>query len=436
MSVSKKFTNTRNNNPTEKNRKGTVFKASFPTMPSLTYDPRRVELHQSQYQHDVLVLSFMTTGEKWFEDIPTGLPIRFSWTQVGMTRDWYGYVSFVSRTNSSQQKQQTMEVHCVGAGFPLKERANKVFLNSTIPEAAQQIASQFGLNFVGDSHPRRFPQLTMAGHSYWEWLAEQAKRIGFVLRIDGTNLYFRQLDRHVDSRISNVPVLYAGSAPVLYKNDYLERTLDKFVVQKGDFVETDEHPRTEKATGGVNPFTSEVFSTSASPNSVGESIRTNVSDVLFSEYRSDQVTSSYAEAELMSDSAAQLARLTMPAKVHAQGDPRIEPHAPVYVMGTSDLTDGYWLVKEVKHIFRKYDDYIAEMTIVTDGTGSNQVGAFRGRQSPTISSVNIGALIQDSSGTSTLNTRTTTALAQLSPSVIPSEQGFKRSPALWVTKGV
>ena len=436
MSAKKSFGSANNNNPTLKNRKGTTFKAVFPTMPSLVTDPRRVEIHQGQYQHDVLIMSFRTTGTKWFEDIPTGLPIKFSWTQVGLTKDWYGYVSFVSRTNASQQKFQEMEVHCVGSSFPLKERANRVFNEVTIPEVAQKIASEFNLNFVGDSHPRRFSQLVMAGHSYWEWLAEQAKRIGFVLRVDGSNLYFRQLDKHVDSQISSVPVLYAGDAPTLYKNNYLERTLDKFVVLKGDYIEHGVSQRTEKSVGGVDPATSEAFSVKTSPKALGENLRTNQNDVLFSEYRSDQVATTYSESELVSEAAAQLSRLSMPAKVHAQGDPRLEPHTPVYVLGTSNLTDGYWLVQDIVHTFRKYDDYIATMTIVTDGTGTNQVGAFRGRQSPTISTVNIGSLINDSSGISTLNTRTNTSLVQLSPSIIPSEQGFKRSPALWITRGV
>lgn len=436
MSVSKSYGGKFSNNPVEKNRRGTVFKITFPTMPSLVKEPRRVDLYQNEYQHDVLVISFMTTGMNWFEDIPTGLPIRFSWTQVGVTKDWYGYVSFVSRTNASQQKQQTMEVHCVGSSFPLKQRANRIFTNSTIPEAASIIAREFGLNFVGDSHPRRFPQLTMAGHSYWEWLAEQAKRIGFVLRVDGSNLYFRQLDKHVDSKITTVPVLYAGDTPSLYKNNFLEKTLDKFVVLRGDYIESGSNSRTEKVAGGVDRDTAEVFSSTSAPNSVGDNLRTNLSDVLFSEYRSDQVSTELSDAELMSEGAAHLARLTMPAKVHAQGDPRMEPHAPVYVMGTSELTDGYWLIKDVVHTFKKYTDYIATMTIVTDGTGGNKVGAFRGRQSPTISTVNINSLIEKSSGVNTLNSRSQTGLAQLSPAIIPSEQGFKRSPALWVTRGI
>ena len=436
MSVSKTYGENYSNNPVVKNRRGTSFRITFPTMPSLNKEPRRVDLHQAQYQHDVLIISFKTTGFNWFEDIPTGLPVQFSWTQVGVTKDWYGYVAFVSRTNASQQIEQTMEVHCVGSSFPLKERANRVFTNSTIPEAAATIAREFNLNFIGDSHPRRFPQIMMAGHSYWEWLAEQAKRIGFVLRVDGSNLYFQQIDKYVDSKITSAPVLFSGDTPSLYKNSFLERTLDKFVVLRGDYIESGESLRTEKVTGGVDLDTSETFSSKKTPNNVGTDFRTKLSDVLFSEYRSDQVMSTISDAELMSEGAAQLARLSMPAKVHAQGDPRMAPHSPVYVMGTNELTDGFWLIKDIVHTFKKYDDYIATMTIVTDGTGKNKVGAFRGRQSPTISTVNINSLIEQSNGVSTLNTRYTTGLAQLSPAIIPSEQGFKRSPALWVTRGV
>ena len=189
-----------------KTRRRNSFNISFPTLPSLTVRPRSVELHQKQYSHDILIMNFSETSSLWFESLTTGVPIKFSWEQGGHSADWYGYVSFVSK-QVEKQRVQEMEVHCVGSSFPLKEKATRVFTNCTVPEAARIVAEEHGFHFIGDVDARRFSQLTMSGHSYWEWLQEQAKRIGFVLVVEGMNMYFREIDSFVDQQITSVPVL-------------------------------------------------------------------------------------------------------------------------------------------------------------------------------------------------------------------------------------
>jgi phosphomannomutase len=87
--------------------------------------------------------------------------------------------------------EKPMTVVCVGASYPLNERATRTFSNLTIPDIAAIIAREHSLHLIADSHPTVFPSLTIAGHSYWEWLQEQAKRIGFVILVDGTKVSVR-----------------------------------------------------------------------------------------------------------------------------------------------------------------------------------------------------------------------------------------------------
>lgn len=191
---------------TGKYRRSTVYDISFPTMPSLTKKPNEVNLIQKCGHHDVLVLTYSSTSELWFENIPTGLPIRFSWTQNGLNQLWYGYVSSVSKVVASRE-EKTMELHCVGSSFPLKERANRVFTDKTVSEVVEIIAKENSMSFIGDMHERRFPQLTIAGHSYWEWIQEQAQRIGYVAFVDSSTIYFRKLGSVLQQRATSVPVL-------------------------------------------------------------------------------------------------------------------------------------------------------------------------------------------------------------------------------------
>ena len=417
---------THNNNPGLKPRRSTDFQLSFPTMPSLQRKPMKVELHQKQYHHDVLSIIFPITGELWFNEIVTGLPVKFKWSQGSIANEWYGYVSHVSK-NVVVQREKTMEVHCVGSSFPLKERTTRTFTDSTITEAAKIIADEYGFAFIGDSHPRRFSQLIMAGHSHWEWLQEQAKRIGYGLRVDGSTMYFRSLDNLIDQDITSIPLLYMGETQSVYRGQFKDRTLDSFTVLKGDYIENTDFLRTEKYAAGVDPLTSQVIGNQSSPKDVGENIKKGTNDVLFKEYRTDQVVGSDLDAVTMSEGAAQMARLNMPAKVKAQGDPRVRPFHPVYVRGTGTLTDGYWVVKEAKHIFQKFGDYHLEMVVVTDGTGGNDVGTFRGRKSPDMNTINISEKLKANNQGQVI----IPVLSQTKTAILPSDQGFKQTPAVW-----
>ena len=426
---------TGSNNPGRKHRRSTSFSINFPTMPSLKKQPKIVTLHQNQGQHDVLIMQFSSTGNMWFDDIPTGLPLQLTWQQGIVTSEWFGYVSYISKTVANAQREKIMEVHCVGASFPLKERSNRVFADSTIPEAVEAIVKEQGMNFIGDTHPRRFPQLTIAGHSYWEWIQEQAKRIGFATVIDGANFYFRRIDSLIDQTISSIPLLDAGDTSSPHRGQYYDRTLDLFRVLKGDHIESGDSLRTEKSTAGVNPLTSEIHGTSATPADVGNNLRTSSNTVLFSEYRSDQVIDHYSDSSLMSEGAAQMARMTMPAKVKCQGDGRIRPYAPVYIRGTGDLTDGYWIVKEAKHTFQKFGDYTVEMTVVTDGLGTNQASGYRNKDFKNVSMVNIAERVSrpDSLESSVLKSRT--VLQKTGAIISVKNQGYVKTPTLWQSSG-
>lgn len=416
------------NNFAQKPRRITNFKLTFPTLPSLLKEPRKVELYQKTGNHDVMVVTFTTTGQLWFDEIQTGVPIRFDWDQGMVKSTWFGYVSSISKTVATQ-RERIMEVHCVGSSFPLKERAARTFTNVTIPEAAQQIASEYGLGFIGDSHPRRFAQLMVAGHSYWEWLQEQAKRIGFAAYVDNNILYFKEFDSVINEQSHSVPILFSDSSSALYRGQYNDKTLDFFRVMKSEYAEDTDVLRTEKTVGGIDVLTGELITTSVRPDEVGDGLRRNVGDVLFSEYRTDQVITSYSDAQSVSKGAANLARFKLPAMVKCAGDPRLKPYAPVRILGTGELTDGFWIVREVTHTFQKFGDYNIDAVIVTDGTGNNNITAFRKNSPSYMSTVNIDDRINNPQ----TNFNLSTFLDNKAPQVLPKEQGLKRSPALWTT---
>ena len=414
-----------------KYRRGTTFSLTFPTLPSITILPRRVEIHQKPYHHDVLIMEFSNSSPMWFSLMKTGVPLQFNWSQETFQNSWVGYVSYISKTVAGQISD-VMEVHCVGSTFPLKERVSKVFVNMSVSTAVRNIATEFGFNFVGEDDGVVFDQLTIAGHSYWEWIQEQARRIGYGVLVDNMNFYFRPIDKLIDQSVSSVPILSTPGNQMGINNQILDRTLDKFKVMNGEYMEDPLTLRTYKTVSGVDPISSKVFTSTSSPKTVGDNLREDTSDVWFSEVRSDRVSNSYATTSALADGAAQLARLNMPALIQCQGDPRIKPFAPVLVKDTGPLTDGYWICREVKHMFAKIGDYQIEMKVAIDGTGVGRNTVVRQGTTDVIGLVNLSEALKGNGVPSVARKTSQVRLVTSQPIQKEDGQGYARTPSRWV----
>lgn len=414
-----------------KTRQGTQVKVSFPTIPSLVQQPVKYTLWEEEYSHDILEIWSSSVFESWVSLLKTGVPVEFKITQGPFTRNWIGYVSYVT-TNVSAQLDREMNIVCIGSSFPLKEEATETFEKSTIPDIVQAIATKFGYNYVGDQHGIIFDQLTLAGHSYWEWIQEQAKRIGYGVLIDGMTFVFKPIDKMIDYGITSVPQFDMAGTSVTSGASFVDRTLDSFHSFTGEHIESPAATRTFKILGGVDPLTSMASVAIQSPASVGSNLRASVNDVLFSEIRSDQVSHSYTETSLLAEGAAHQGRMNMPAYIIGQGDPRVRMFSPVLVTGTHQQTDGYWMVKKAKHVFTKNGNYQVELTVATDGTGLSSRTYSNQLTSTVVGVVNLTEAL-DNNGMN-LNQVANSSYKLTTPVGTGSEvgQGFLRTKSRWV----
>lgn len=451
-----------NARPIGKYRRGTRFKVDYPTLPSIQVQPREITLTQKQKKHDVLVIEYQSTSLKNAKLLKTGVPIKFSWKQGSRKVEWLGYVSSVTRKGGAQ-KAKPMKVFCVGSSFVLKQRKTKTYKNRTIPEVAARIAKQNKLKFVGDTHSRRFPQLVISGQTQWKWLNEQAARIGFIVYVEGTTMYFRAIDKVIDKSSSNTPIFQLWDPTIPRSFNQLDRTLDSLEVMTGENIEDDSPSRTVKQVGGVNPVTGKSFTSKTSPKRTGKAIRKNVSSALFDEFNSEQVANTKGDAKDASKGAAELARFNLPAKAYGQGDPRVRPHQLIYVEGSGEQTDGHWVVRESTHKFVYGGSYSVEMLIATDGTEENAIssgvaGSNRSSSKSIAGVINLNQLISSNGAFSvngddlTINLAVeqgiggtgsasitsgfsgTSRLAINSPILTQvNNQGFDRTPSIWQT---
>ena len=364
------------NNPVGKHRNETSFKLAFPTLPGLTVQPLSVELIQKKENHDVLVVEYPSSSDFWFKRLKTGIPVRFSWQQGSRSRSWVGYISTVSK-KAEGQTDKPLKLYCIGSSFRFKNSKPRVFKSKTIPEVVAILAKEQGFKFIGDNHPLRYPQLSISGESYWEWIQRSAKEIGYFAFIEGMSFVFKPVDKVLDDASTDVPLMQFWGFSRPTSQYQLDRTLDSIEILSGEYVEDGVSSRTSKQVGGVDPITNKKYFFSASPKTTGTSMRQNTSDVLFDQYQPQRVVNSRRAAQYNALAEAELARFNLPAKLIGQGDPRITPYKLLYVEGTGEETDGYWLVRTAKHVFRRGGHYGIEITAATDGLGVNRISAFR-----------------------------------------------------------
>jgi hypothetical protein len=414
-----------------KSRQSTFTKVSFPTVPSIRLQPVKIDFTEESGMHDLLTMQFSVANYAWIKTLKTGIPVKFSFSQGSYSREWVGYVSNVT-THTAGQLQEIMEVHCIGATFPLKERDSKVFTNVSIPNAVQQIVEQFGFKFIGEDNGVIFDQITIAGHSYWEWLQEQAKKIGYGIVVDGLAFIFKPLDKIIYSGVTSLPTFAMFGKGTGINNMQDDRTLDWLQVKNGEHIESGPNSRAVKNLGGVSPISETAITSTSNPNDVGTPVRDITADVLFSQVSQEHVSNSSIHAEILAQGAAQNSRFNMPAKLKGQGDPRIRLLSPVAVLGTSDLNDGIWIVKKASHHFSSNHNYQVDLDIVTDGFGNVSANYKQITEKSISGVVNLTDALNNNGRNPNLVNSGNRALKIPQQILSESNQGWKRTPSLWV----
>ena len=412
-----------------KYRRSTFYKVTFPTAPSLKAAPTSVELKQEKGSHDILTLKFKRPSAFWFQVLKTGTPVVFNWNQNGIVNAWAGYVNVVSKQTASQVEQE-FKIVCVGTSYVLKTKSQRVFKNTTITEAVEVIAKEFNFRFVGVPTSRRFETLAIAGQSYWEWLQQQASRIGYTCMVKNGTLYFTPVDNLITRFISNSSVLAAEPVATPSDGKVFDRTLDSFTVLNSDYLDHNLLPqRTARVTSGVNPVTGQVFGASSSPNRHGTALRQKETPTLFSAY-SEEVVHSSTSARYAAYEEARAVQFSTVAHVIGQGDPRMHPYSTVLVQGTGTETDGYWVIASVTHTFAFTGQYSIEGRVMSDGLGKTISTAVRKPDGNTHGTVNLTTAAL-SGLRSNEAAATPLRLISKTPIYVESQQGFSQLGTVW-----
>lgn len=371
-------------------RTGTSYEVSFPDFPSFSLMPNQITLHQEMKSHDILTLRYKIVSPTFLKAFKTGTPVKVVWDNSNNVKGIFtGFVSKVRKFKEGSVREQGLEVTCIAASFPLKNTATKIWVNKTVSEVVKDIAKGNKMKAVVTSHSARYSQLAMHGVSWWEYLNELAMKVGYSVWVEGTTIYFKSVDETINRPMGSVPVLLFQNEEFPPFSASIERTLDRFEIISGDYIEESDQPRRSvKNISGVDPTSGKIYNASVKPTSK-KSIRTKNAQVIFDDNRSLDVAVSKEFAKKVATGKAETARLHIPGKFFSQGDPRIKPFNLVQIKGIDYTSDGYWVVKSVTHTLSSTGVYTCSGTVLSDGRGPNLGSKTRRKSSGEIPTLNL-----------------------------------------------
>jgi len=413
--------------PERQHRYESSYTVTFPNLPSFKDEPSSITLHQHMGKHDVLTMYYGQYTPTIVDSIKTGAPVKIVFTNNKVKETFVGYATGISYP-VKQAINKGVTITCVGSSYVLKDRPAKIWTDKTAPQIITDIATLHKLKPVVTPHPYKFSQQSLAGHSYWEKTQELATRIGYACQVKGTELHFHPVDKMIDTFMTSVPILSFQDTYMGYNANAYDHTLDYFEPILDDFFENATNIRTTKHISGVDPVSGKVYKTKSSPKTVGKNIRATTKDPLFSSIETHSVSDSQSFSQTTSDAKAHLSRLSIPAKGMAQGDPRIAPWRTIEIKGTSDTTDGYWVVESAIHTFSVDGQYQTSFTCLTDGVSLNIGSSTR----PSTSSGNPTINIQNLISTANTVTPTSSTISSITPTINQSTTGYTITPSRWV----
>jgi hypothetical protein len=403
---------------------GNSFRVSFPDFPSFDLKPHKIELIQAMGKHDILKVHYPDTVSFMLDAITTGALVEVEWKNDKVTGTFTGYKYDNTYSSAIDRKRRTVMTF-LGTSFVFKESGYNIWTNKTATEIITEIANKFKLKPIVTSHPTRFSQQSMAGHSYWEKITELADTIGYGVQMKGTELHCHPIDVMIDKFLTTVPqlaLLDYGSGPDM-AND--TRTLEYFEPKLGDILEGKPHRRTEKILRNVDPYTAKIYEANVSPNKTGKSIQKKTKDPLFSQIETRTVVASNTMAQQMAKAKAEKSRLSISAIGGGQGDPRISPWSTIEVSGTETSANGLWVIESAHHTMFANYRYIVEFTCVTDGVEQKTFGNNESASGMPYRNISYEL-------TSDMNGRPTkTVLSASSTIVNQSDTGFTVTPRRW-----
>lgn len=298
---------------------------------------RDLRVLQAEWAHEVAVITY--DYDETFKNLcRKGTAVTINYGNFPDRSIYVGTVHHVAVEKLSDTSvPRSMQVVCIGPTDPLNQPGTGQYRDTRIDALVGAIAGQVGLSSLLEVHPYAWPLLQQLNQSTWSFLVASARRAGWTLYPQGTDL--RCHGRAI--RYSGSPTftdMGAGSV------DRPRAAVYAFAVVHGETL-ADGATKRDRVLQGVDA-SGTLFTTSTGQQAALGGPRA-VSAQL-PEYRklaADSVT----EADALLAGEQELNRHYISATATVSGDVRVHAGRSVRLLGVGRDYSGYWFAEKVEH---------------------------------------------------------------------------------------
>ena len=336
--------------------------------PETTIQPQvvyKANIYQKRYAHELICLYFKDWGVQ-YDVVKPGSPVHLIVNGLHEKKEIYGYIHHIN-LDRTPGKNFT-EVTVIGASFPMKQQAQKVYLNSTADQVVKQIAAKYNFACYAAPTQRVYPQIAQAGHTDWELMVRLAKQNGYTLRATNTELYFEPIMYEYTNKREEAYRFILRQA-----GDPQGSTIYSFNPMIGESIPYEDSTKGAIAVNGVDI-------TNATPVSITQQIRNKKTRVkqqteFFDIFETNVVAPDVQVATFEAEAAENRNYFPYRGVVEVLGNPDLHPDMPVYLDGIGDPYTGYWVILETNHHIVEEElnrqRYTTTLVVGTDSLGSS-----------------------------------------------------------------
>lgn len=322
-----------------------------------------------EMEHEQALVTLPDVSRAASRWLSTGSPVLIRW---GATeRPLREFVGYVSHTKPIFQAAPTRDgedlgVHCVGATFPLKDGDYWSRRNISATTPIREIAEQFRLDttFIG-RHQTDWPTLAQAGRSYWAFMVECAKRMGWTLYAHGTTVYCHER--------TTALALTRGAPYFMSSERAAGGRLHRFKNSVGATSPEGGQARQRHAYG-VNDRTGSVVRHTNQANTTKPLLGAMAVRPVFGQGQAGMPVGSLAEAHDRLQGEELDNRLSIEAILTGDGNQTVMVGRALEVDGLSALDNGFWYVKGYVQRLRP-QEFTIEATLGRDSEAGYRLPA-------------------------------------------------------------
>lgn len=300
-----------------------------------------------------------------YDSIKPGSPVSVEIKGTTSSREFNGYVHHIEPNHTPGTA--FTEVVMIGASFPLKQAAQKVYKDYTADQVCRDIATKHGLSYYGVPHARVFEQISHTGNTDWQILVRLAKQIGYTLRTQNTELYFEPILEDFKNYRTE-----ASTFTIRTESSILGSTMYSFKPIISESISYEGDMKAAHAVQGVDRV-------AKSPVSITKQKRQPKTKSLsqyemFDRFNTGVVAPNPEVAAFESDAAELRASFPYRGMAVVLGEPDLRPNMPVYLDGIGTTYSGYWVILGAQHKITEEEvgafTYTTELYIGTDSLGA------------------------------------------------------------------